>query len=171
MTITNRLKILIAEKEIREKRKLTYRIINQETGISAGTLARYMTQQIDKIDMKTLETLCEYFNVQPGDFFVWDPEIEVDSFEHKARVMAEVIQNQISHVLDIETKNDLVREQFNLISGGLDPEELSDAQITNIWRKSFNVAMPDNTTELIKFSELVKRAFEIAVKEIEASKD
>jgi putative transcriptional regulator len=71
MAIYNRLKILIAEKEFREKRKLTYRTISQETGISTTTLTLYMSQKGDRIDLSTLETLCKYFNCQPGDLLIY----------------------------------------------------------------------------------------------------
>jgi putative transcriptional regulator len=71
MTIYNRLKILIAEKEFREKRKLTYRTISQETGISTSTLTKYMGQDVKSFDTATLETLCTYFNVQPGDILTF----------------------------------------------------------------------------------------------------
>ncbi len=74
MTIYNRLKILIAEKELREKRKLTYRTLAQETGISTATLTLYMSQKADRVDLKTLETLCDYFSVQPGDILIYTKE-------------------------------------------------------------------------------------------------
>lgn len=71
MTIYNRLKILIAEKEFREKRKLTYRTISEETGISTSTLTLYMRQGVGAFDTGTLETLCNYLNCQPGDLIIY----------------------------------------------------------------------------------------------------
>ena len=71
MTIYNRLKILIAEKEFREKRKLTYRTISEETGISTTTLTLYMRQGVGAFDTGTLETLCNYLNCQPGDLIIY----------------------------------------------------------------------------------------------------
>jgi len=71
MPIYNRLKILIAEKEFREKRKLTYRTIAQETGISTATLTLFMKQATKSYDTGTLEKLCNYFNVQPGDILTF----------------------------------------------------------------------------------------------------
>ncbi|HLO29920.1 MAG TPA: helix-turn-helix transcriptional regulator, partial [Anaerolineales bacterium] len=59
MAIYNKLKILIAEKEFREGRKLTYRTISQETGISTTTLTKYISQG-GGIDAGTLEKLCRY---------------------------------------------------------------------------------------------------------------
>lgn len=74
MTIYNRLKILIAEKEFREKRKLTYRTISQETGISTATLTLYMKQGVKAFDTGTLETLCKYFGVLPGEILTYSEE-------------------------------------------------------------------------------------------------
>jgi putative transcriptional regulator len=74
MAIYNRLKILIAEKEFREKRKLTYRTIAKETGISTSTLTKYMGQEVKSFDTATLETLCNYFGIQPGDLLIHSQE-------------------------------------------------------------------------------------------------
>ena len=74
MTIYNRIKVLIAEKELREKRKLTYRVIAEETGIPISTLTEYMTQRISRFDGPTLERLCDYFKVQPGDILIYTAE-------------------------------------------------------------------------------------------------
>jgi putative transcriptional regulator len=70
MAIYNKLKILIAEKEFREGRKLTYRVIAKETGISTTTLTKYIKQG-NGIDPGTLEKLCEYLPCQPGDLLIY----------------------------------------------------------------------------------------------------
>ncbi len=79
MTIYNRVKILIAEKEFREKRKLTYRVIASETGLTVSTLTAYLTQKATRFDGPTLETLCKYFDCQPGDIltFADNPPVAV----------------------------------------------------------------------------------------------
>ena len=74
MAIYNRLKILVAEKELREGRKLPYRTIAKETGISKTTLSLYMRQEVKNIDTSTLERLCEYLGVQPGDLLMYSTE-------------------------------------------------------------------------------------------------
>ena len=73
VAIYNRLKILIAEKEFSEGRKLTYRTISKETGISTTTLTKYINQG-GGIDPGTLEKLCKYFNCQPGDLLVYSDD-------------------------------------------------------------------------------------------------
>jgi putative transcriptional regulator len=85
MAIYNRLKILIAEKEFREGRKLTYRTISQETGISTATLVLYMKQGVKNIDTGTLERLCEYLNVQPGDLLMYSKDSPQDNKHPKQK--------------------------------------------------------------------------------------
>ncbi len=74
MAIYNRLKVLIAEKELREKRKLTYRILAQETGISPTTWTLYLSQKPGRIDLDILGKMCEYFQCQPGDILIYSSE-------------------------------------------------------------------------------------------------
>lgn len=74
MTIYNRLKVLIAEKEIREGRKLPYRTIAKETSISTSTLTAYIQQRTQRYDVSVLNTLCKYFDCQPGDILVYQSD-------------------------------------------------------------------------------------------------
>lgn len=73
MAIYNKLNILLAEKEFNEKRKLTYRTISEETGISTTTLTKYIKQG-GGIDPGTLEKLCAYLACQPGDLLVYSED-------------------------------------------------------------------------------------------------
>ena len=70
MAIYNKLKVLIAEKEIKENRRLSYRTISEETGISLSILTSYATQKTNRFDGQTLERLCNYFVCQPGDLLI-----------------------------------------------------------------------------------------------------
>jgi putative transcriptional regulator len=58
---------LLAEKELRENRKLTYRLVAKETGLAIDTLTAYMTQRVNRFDKSTLETLCKYLSCDVGD--------------------------------------------------------------------------------------------------------
>jgi putative transcriptional regulator len=73
MVIQNRLKILIAQKELAEGRRLTYKVICGETRLSATTLTSYVTQNVNRFDASTLEALCAYFDCQPGDLLEYVP--------------------------------------------------------------------------------------------------
>lgn len=74
MAIQNRLKVLLAEKEYREGRKLTYKIVADETGLNMSTLTAYMTQRVNRFDKSTLEALCQYLSCDVGDLLKYSPE-------------------------------------------------------------------------------------------------
>ena len=71
MAIQNKVKILIAEKELREGRKLSHRTVAQEAGIPLSVLTLYTSQKVRRFDVQTLEKLCNYFKCQPGDLLVY----------------------------------------------------------------------------------------------------
>ena len=72
MTIKNRVKILIAEKEIKENRKLTMRTIAQEAGVSTNSLVAYTNQEVVRFDAVVLEAFCKYFNCGVGDILFYE---------------------------------------------------------------------------------------------------
>ena len=74
MAIQNRLKILLAEKELRENRKLTYRTVAKETGLAIDTLTAYMTQRVNRFDKSTLETFCQYLACDVGDLLKYSAD-------------------------------------------------------------------------------------------------
>ena len=74
MAIQNRLKVLLAEKELRENRKLTYRTVAKETGLAIDTLTAYMTQRVNRFDKSTLETLCNYLGCDVGDLLKYSAD-------------------------------------------------------------------------------------------------
>lgn len=85
MAIQNRLKILLAEKELRESRKLTYRTVAKETGLAIDTLTAYMTQRVNRFDRSTLETLCEYLSCNVGDLLSYSPDPDTKHNKKAAR--------------------------------------------------------------------------------------
>jgi len=66
MLIVN-LKALIHRKSAIEKRKITYKVIERETGIKALTLSRIASNHDYNFSRKDLEKLLLYFNCQPND--------------------------------------------------------------------------------------------------------
>jgi putative transcriptional regulator len=74
MAIQNRLKVLLAEKELRENRKLTYRTVAKETGLAIDTLTAYMTQRVNRFDKSTLETMCNYLSCDVGDLLKYSAD-------------------------------------------------------------------------------------------------
>jgi putative transcriptional regulator len=67
----SRVRILIAEKEVREQRRISYRTIAKETGLSLATVTAYASGTNTRYDGPTIEAFCQYFNCQPGDLLVY----------------------------------------------------------------------------------------------------
>ena len=73
MLIIN-LKGLIEKKSATERRKITYGVIEQETGIRALTLSRIVTNHNYNISRKDIEKLLGYFNCRPNELMMLIPE-------------------------------------------------------------------------------------------------
>jgi DNA-binding Xre family transcriptional regulator len=73
MLIIN-LKGLIEKKSAIERRKITYKVIEQETGIKALTLSRIATNHNYNISRKDIEKLLIYFNCQPNELMTLIPD-------------------------------------------------------------------------------------------------
>lgn len=65
--IRSRLKRLRLDKEEREGRKLTYRTLAAEAGLSVNVIMRLMNGMPDRVDTATVDGLCRYFGVGVGD--------------------------------------------------------------------------------------------------------
>lgn len=80
--IISRLRILIAEKENRDRKKITYRGLAESTGLSTATIGKLLSYSgVNRIDGNTLSALCEYFDCNVGDILVYekrDPEDYMD---------------------------------------------------------------------------------------------
>lgn len=61
------LKALIERKSAIEKSRITYKVIEQETGIKALTLSRIATNHDYNFSRNDLEKLLIYFNCQPNE--------------------------------------------------------------------------------------------------------
>ena len=66
-----RLRELIATKGRIDGHRLKYTDIVAETGISTTTLTRLANDRSDRVAIGTIDKLCAYFNVQPGDLFIY----------------------------------------------------------------------------------------------------
>ena len=66
MLIVN-LKGLMERKSAIENRRITYKVIEKETGIKALTLSRIATNHSYNFSRKDIEKLLIYFNCQPND--------------------------------------------------------------------------------------------------------
>ncbi len=71
MKVKSRLHILMGEKKIRSINQLS-----KDTGITRRTLTRIYNDEAEQIDLKTLTTLCVFFNCTPGDLLYLEEEGE-----------------------------------------------------------------------------------------------
>ena len=53
--------------ELMEKRGITQRDLSFETGISASALSRLQNNNFLRMDLNTLNTLADYFEIKSGD--------------------------------------------------------------------------------------------------------
>lgn len=74
MAIKGNLRVLIAEKEQAEKRRLTYRELSEKTGISTNSISKIANDQFSMIGLKTLNALCNFFQVGPEKILLWTPD-------------------------------------------------------------------------------------------------
>lgn len=65
--VNSRLRILIAEKELRERRTLGIRTITEESGASRSTVERLLNNTIRRVPLDDLGKLCTYLNCEVGD--------------------------------------------------------------------------------------------------------
>ena len=72
--IRSRMKRLRVNKEEAEDRKLTYKVITEETGLSEGVIVRLMNSNFDRVDTQTLNALCLYFNCGIGELLEYVPD-------------------------------------------------------------------------------------------------
>lgn len=61
------LKVLIAQKELREKRKLGIRIITAESGASRSAVQRLLNNSIKLVPLDDLARLCTWVPCEVGD--------------------------------------------------------------------------------------------------------
>jgi putative transcriptional regulator len=60
-----RLAVLMAEKDPR----LSQKQLSEETGLDTMTINRLFTNRFSRVDISTIETLCNYFGKDVGDLF------------------------------------------------------------------------------------------------------
>jgi putative transcriptional regulator len=76
MPVINRLGILMAEKGLRERRRITVEQLSQETGINRQTLINWRKNSVTRFDAMVVETLCRYFGCDLSELLMIDPPVE-----------------------------------------------------------------------------------------------
>lgn len=74
MKLRNRFLALLTEKELREGRRIRNKEIAEAVGVNEHTVARWIKNDVTKIDAPVLEGFCRYFNCDVGDllYMEWD---------------------------------------------------------------------------------------------------
>lgn len=74
MSIKVRVKELLAIKERRENRRITYKTILEETGLAEATIAAYLNNTAQRYDRDVLKTWVDYLGVSINELFIDEPE-------------------------------------------------------------------------------------------------
>jgi transcriptional regulator with XRE-family HTH domain len=70
------LKTLIQEKAAREDRTLTMQTIAEETGLNYATVSNWVKNRVDRAELTTIATFCDYFGCDTGDLLLRMEEVE-----------------------------------------------------------------------------------------------
>lgn len=74
MPIVNRFRVLLAEKEHKERMHIPLSEVEREAGISWKTLQGWANNQVTRYDAPVLEALCKYLDCEVGDLIVYERE-------------------------------------------------------------------------------------------------
>jgi DNA-binding Xre family transcriptional regulator len=61
---------LVAQKRRRERRRISYRMIAEETGMSISSVKNWGKGQLERFDGPQIAAFCRYLNCTPNDLFV-----------------------------------------------------------------------------------------------------
>lgn len=76
--VASKLKLLVAKRELRERRRLSIRIIVEESGASRSTVERLLNNTIKRVPLDELGALCRYFNCNVGDMLSMEEDTQVE---------------------------------------------------------------------------------------------
>jgi putative transcriptional regulator len=69
VAINNRFAVLLAQKQITERRNIPLAEVAEATGISRRALYAWENNKVNRFDVPIINALCKYFGVQPGELF------------------------------------------------------------------------------------------------------
>ncbi len=75
-TVNSRLRVLIAERELRDSRSLSIRTITAESGASRSTVERLLSNTIKRVPLDDLGALCSYLDCEVGEILRADEVAE-----------------------------------------------------------------------------------------------
>jgi putative transcriptional regulator len=74
VTVNNRFGVLLAIKQMNERRNIPLEEVAEATGISRQALYKWKNNSIERVELRVINALCKYFAVQPGDLFEYIPD-------------------------------------------------------------------------------------------------
>lgn len=73
LVINNRFGILLAQKRMAEKRRVSLSEVSEKTGVSRTSLQSWENNTVTRFDLSVMDALCQYFKVGPGELFEYIP--------------------------------------------------------------------------------------------------
>lgn len=65
---------LLSHRQLREKRKISYREIARATGLPPSTISRMARDEVTRFDAETLSALCAYFECELGELLIYQQD-------------------------------------------------------------------------------------------------
>lgn len=74
VTVNNRFAVLLAEKQVKERRNISLSEVAQKTGVSRQALYKWENNKVNRFDVPVINAICQYFGIQPGALFEYVPD-------------------------------------------------------------------------------------------------
>ncbi|MDP1715989.1 MAG: helix-turn-helix transcriptional regulator [Anaerolineales bacterium] len=75
VTINNRFAVLLAEKQVKERRNIPLAEVAEDTGISRRALYAWENNDVHRFDDVIINALCRYFGIKPGDLLEYIEDV------------------------------------------------------------------------------------------------
>lgn len=85
VTVNNRFAVLLAEKQVKERRNISLQEVAKATGVSRQALYKWENNSINRFEMRVVNALCKYFGVQIGDLFEYVPDEDSEATPKKPK--------------------------------------------------------------------------------------
>ena len=98
MAIFNKFAILLAEKQVAERRRVPLSEVAQATGVAWRTLQAWANNSVTRFDADILDALCKYFGVQPGDLLYYVHDVDLLDYDDTPREVRNGIDDDLTIV-------------------------------------------------------------------------
>jgi DNA-binding Xre family transcriptional regulator len=70
--LNNKFRVLLAQKAEFERRNISLKAVQRETGIAWTTLQSWANNKVTRYDASIIRALCDYLNCDVGDLIVYE---------------------------------------------------------------------------------------------------